>query len=92
MGAAARLDPTQVRKADLSETHTDPMARSIHKWRKLYGIESGISCVYSTESPNEPQSTETPFDDVCVARHRTVRFVTSTPAIIATSCSARWGS
>ena len=67
MGAAARLDPTQVRKADLSETHTDPMARSIRKiLRKLYGIESGISCVYSTESPNEPQSTETPFDDVCV--------------------------
>ena len=67
MGAAARLDPTQVRQADLAQTHTDPMARSIRKiLRKLYGIESGISCVYSTEPPNDPQSTKTPFDDVCV--------------------------
>jgi tRNA A37 threonylcarbamoyladenosine dehydratase len=67
MGAAARLDPTQVRRADLSETHTDPMARSIRKiLRKLYAIDSGISCVYSTEPPNEAQSTETPFDHVCV--------------------------
>ncbi len=67
MGAAARLDPTQVRQADLSDTHTDPMARSIRKiLRKLYNIESGIPCIYSTELPNEPQSTETPYDHVCV--------------------------
>jgi tRNA A37 threonylcarbamoyladenosine dehydratase len=67
MGAAARLDPTQVRSADISATHTDPMARSIRKiLRKLYKIESGISCVYSTETPNQPQSTETPYDHVCV--------------------------
>jgi tRNA A37 threonylcarbamoyladenosine dehydratase len=67
MGAAARLDPTQVRRADLSATHTDPMARSIRKiLRKLYGVEEGITCVYSTEPPNAAQSTETPFDHVCV--------------------------
>ena len=67
MGAAARLDPTQVRTADIADTHTDPMARSIRKiLRKLYKIESGIPCVYSTEAPNEPQSTETPYDHVCV--------------------------
>ena len=67
MGAAARLDPTAVRRADISATNTDPMARSIRKiLRKKYGVTEGIECVYSTEAPNQPQSTETPFDHVCV--------------------------
>ena len=67
MGAAARLDPTQVRVADLAQTHTDPMARAIRKTlRKHYQVDDGITCVYSTEPPNEAQSTETPYDHVCV--------------------------
>lgn len=30
-GAAARMDPTQVRVADLAETHTDPLAHQLRK-------------------------------------------------------------
>lgn len=58
-GAAARMDSTQVRLADLSETHTDPLA---HQMRKILRTKHdfpregafGIPCVFSTEVPMEP--------------------------------------
>jgi tRNA A37 threonylcarbamoyladenosine dehydratase len=59
MGAAARLDPTQVRVADLSETKIDPFARALrHNLRKKYGFDfakpCGVQAVYSEEPPIEP--------------------------------------
>lgn len=58
-GAAARMDTTQVRLTDLSETHTDPLA---HQMRKILRTKHdfpregsfGIPCVFSTEVPMEP--------------------------------------
>ncbi len=57
MGAAAKVDPTQVRVCDLSETHTDPLARVLRKnLGSRYGIRCergagpvGISAVFSAE-------------------------------------------
>jgi len=59
MGAAARLDPTQVRTADLSDTKVDPFARALrHNLRKKYGFDFtkpiGVTAVYSEEPPREP--------------------------------------
>lgn len=66
MGAAGKLDPTQVRVADLYETHTDPLARAVRKaLRKNYGwpeagpakgrpVLSGLPVVYSLESRRYP--------------------------------------
>jgi tRNA A37 threonylcarbamoyladenosine dehydratase len=59
LGAAARLDPTQVRVADLSETKIDPFARDLRKnLKKKHGIDCsqpvGITAVYSEEPPVEP--------------------------------------
>ncbi len=64
MGAAGKLDPTQVRVADLFETHTDPLARAVRKsLRKNYGWPeagkgkqalSGVKVVYSLESRRYP--------------------------------------
>lgn len=64
MGAAGKLDPTQVRVADLYETHTDPLARAVRRsLRKHYQwpeagkggkVKSGISVVYSLESRRFP--------------------------------------
>jgi tRNA threonylcarbamoyladenosine dehydratase len=61
MGAAARLDPTKVRTADLSETFRDPFAREVRKLlRKKYGILSeqpmGVTAVFSEEEPIAPVS------------------------------------
>ena len=60
MGAAARLDPTQVRVADLAETRIDPFARALrHNLRRKYGFDFtrpvGVHAVYSEEPPHPPQ-------------------------------------
>jgi tRNA A37 threonylcarbamoyladenosine dehydratase len=59
MGSAARLDPTQVRTADLGETRIDPFARALrHNLRKKYGFDFsrpiGVTAVFSEEPPLEP--------------------------------------
>lgn len=61
MGAAARMDPTQIRVADLAETERDPFARAFRKLlRKNHGIEAsgapiGVPAVFSVEPPIEPK-------------------------------------
>lgn len=49
MGAANKLDPTQVRVADLAHTRTCRLARIIRKELRRRGIHGGIKVVYSTE-------------------------------------------
>jgi tRNA threonylcarbamoyladenosine dehydratase len=49
MGAAAKLDPTQIRVADISETNKCRMARSVRKLLKKQGISRDVKVVYSTE-------------------------------------------
>jgi tRNA A37 threonylcarbamoyladenosine dehydratase len=66
MGAAARLDPTAVRVADLSETRIDPFARALrHNLRKKYGFDFtrpvGVPAVYSEEPPRAPVQLEYDF-------------------------------
>lgn len=61
MGAAARLDPTCIRVADLADTRRDPFARALRKiLRRAHGIELtpgrpiGVPAVYSEEAPRDP--------------------------------------
>ena len=61
MGAAARLDPTQVRVADLADTQRDPMARAFRKiLRREHQLDIqpgeaiGVPAVYSQETPRAP--------------------------------------
>jgi tRNA threonylcarbamoyladenosine dehydratase len=66
MGAAARLDPTMVRIADLSETRIDPFARDLRRnLRRKHGIDCtrhlGVWAVYSEEPPSPPH--ELAYDD-----------------------------
>jgi tRNA A37 threonylcarbamoyladenosine dehydratase len=66
MGAAARLDPTAVRVADLSETRVDPFARELRRnLRRKHGLDCtqpvGVWAVYSEELPIAPQ--ELAYDD-----------------------------
>lgn len=52
MGAGARADPTRIRIADIRESCTDPLSRSVrYRLRKDYGIEGGIPVVFSLEKP-----------------------------------------
>ncbi|MDX2089363.1 MAG: tRNA threonylcarbamoyladenosine dehydratase [Kofleriaceae bacterium] len=61
MGAAARLDPTAVRVADLSDTRIDPFARELRKnLRKKHDLDctqhTGVWAVYSEEMPQPPHA------------------------------------
>lgn len=51
MGAGNKLDPLKFQVADISETHTCPMARKIRKELRKIGIEKGLKVVFSTEIP-----------------------------------------
>jgi tRNA threonylcarbamoyladenosine dehydratase len=61
MGAAARLDPTLVRVADLSATRIDPFARDLRRnLRKKHAIDCarpvGVWAVFSDEPPLAPRA------------------------------------
>jgi tRNA threonylcarbamoyladenosine dehydratase len=61
MGAAARLDPTLVRVADLSETRVDPFARDLRRnLRRKHGLDctqpTGVWAVFSEEIPTAPRA------------------------------------
>ena len=49
MGAANRFDPMAFKVADISETHTCPLAKKIRKLLAEQGITKGVTVVYSTE-------------------------------------------
>jgi len=60
-GSGGRMDPTQIRMADLGRTEIDPLARSIRRiLREKYGFPPeegalfGIPAVYSAEPPTAP--------------------------------------
>ena len=60
MGAAAKVDPTMVRVADLSATKMCPLARHLRKYlRRNHDLDAskfvGLPVVYSEETPAEPQ-------------------------------------
>lgn len=51
MGAANKTDPTKFQIADISKTHTDPLAKVIRKKLRKEGIYKGVPVVFSDESP-----------------------------------------
>jgi len=60
-GSGGRMDPTQVRIADLADTEMDPLARTIrrvlremHAFPKNDGTEFGIQAIYSPEPASTP--------------------------------------
>ncbi len=58
LGAARRIDPTAVQVTDLSETHTDQLAKDVRKYlRRRHAISAsaplGVKAVWSVEEPRE---------------------------------------
>jgi tRNA A37 threonylcarbamoyladenosine dehydratase len=51
MGAANKTDPTRFKVADISKTHTDPIAKVIRTRLRKEGIHKGFKVVFSDESP-----------------------------------------
>ena len=59
MGAGGRLDPTAVRYADISQTHSDGLARVIRTRLRKDGFLKGLTVVWSEELPVETSLTMT---------------------------------
>jgi tRNA A37 threonylcarbamoyladenosine dehydratase len=49
MGAGSKVDPTQLKVADISETHTCHLARYVRKYLHKLGIYTGLKTVFSAE-------------------------------------------
>ena len=54
MGAGNKLDPTQFKLADISKTHSCPMAKAVRKILRGRGVTKGLKVVFSTELPMTP--------------------------------------
>lgn len=50
-GAGRRLDPTRLHIADISQSHTCPLARRFRKALKEAGIVGGVAVAFSSEQP-----------------------------------------
>lgn len=59
MGAGNKLDPTRFAVADISKTHTDPLAKVIRTELRKRGINH-LKVVFSDEPPINPSKERTP--------------------------------
>jgi tRNA A37 threonylcarbamoyladenosine dehydratase len=66
MGAANKLDPTQIKVDDLAATKTCRLARVIRKELRKRGIEQGVRVVYSTEEFRPLSAQATVCADNCI--------------------------
>lgn len=78
MGAGAKIDPTQVRIADLSKSTNCALAKAVRKRLRGMGINKGIPVVFSTEMAN-PEAVIDVEDEQC--KRTTTGTVSYMPAI-----------
>lgn len=52
MGAGAKIDPSQIKIADISKTTNCSLAKAVRKRLRVMGINKGIPVVFSTEFAN----------------------------------------
>ena len=85
MGAALKTDITAIRTGDLFETTVCPLARSLRKYLRRRGITHGITCVYSTELPDNDalKAPEIEIDDQQLHRGRERNILGSYPPVTA---------
>jgi tRNA A37 threonylcarbamoyladenosine dehydratase len=70
MGAASKLDPTRIRVADISSTHTCRMAKIVRKLLKRQGVERDVKVVFSTEEYREPAIKDARCGGDCICPNR----------------------
>ena len=62
MGAGGKIDPTQLKVADISKSHSCHLAKYVRKRLHRLGIFHGVVCVYSTEKTDTSRVIATPDD------------------------------
>lgn len=85
MGAGGKMDPTQIRIADISETHNCKLARMLRKRLKRLGIMKGFKAVFSTELYIKESLMLTDGKNYKKSAYGTMSFL---PAAFGCSCAA----
>lgn len=78
MGAGGRIDPTQVKYADIADTYHDGLARVVRQRLKQRGITRGIKTVFSTEQARKSALTLTDEMECKVSSFGTVAWLPAT--------------
>lgn len=60
MGTGNKLDPSLLRVADISATHTCPLARAVRSKLRQKGLVHGVKVVFSLEKPQKAQLSDVP--------------------------------
>ncbi len=76
MGAGGKLDPSQIKIADISKTSGCPLARVVRKKLREHGVEKGVKVVFSQEAPR------------CRFQDRNIGSISFIPAIFGCFCAA----
>jgi tRNA threonylcarbamoyladenosine dehydratase len=89
MGAGAKLDPTQLKVVDISETHTCPFAQQIRKQLKSFGISKGITVVFSPEKPIKESLMLTDGKNYKKSAYGTISYLPATFGAVTASVAIR---
>lgn len=84
MGSAGKIDPGLVRVADISESHTCPLAAMVRNKLHKLGVREGFKVVFSTEKVIESAIREEPSQN----KRTTVGVVSYMPAVFGCYCAS----
>jgi tRNA A37 threonylcarbamoyladenosine dehydratase len=56
MGTGNKLNPLCFQLADISKTHTDPLAKAVRRLLRERGVTNGVQVLFSTEIPQRPEA------------------------------------
>lgn len=89
MGAGGRMDPTQLRVADISKTYNCPFAQQIRKQLKYRNITKGIKVVFSPEEVDKESLMLTDGSNFKKSAYGTMSYLPATFGATAASVAIR---
>ncbi len=84
MGSAGKVDPMALQIADISKSHTCPLAAVVRKRLHKLGVSDGITAVFSTEKTN-PSAV---VDDPSQNKRTTIGTVSYLPPLFGCACAS----
>jgi tRNA threonylcarbamoyladenosine dehydratase len=85
MGAGGKMDPTQIRVTDISQTRICPMAQYVRKRLRYMNIYKGIKSVYSPELPAKHSIMRTDGSKYKKSAYGTISYL---PAAFGLTCAS----
>lgn len=85
MGAGGKVDPTQVRIADISETYNCNLAKYVRKRLYKHKIRSGLKVVFSAEQADQSKIIETPK---AFPKKSVIGTISYMPAVFGITCAS----